>query len=105
MEFETFVRKPFVVKAVEITEDNIEELAKFIGTLKHDEEGNPFIEVNRHKVPNIPTVHPGYWMTRMGKNTRCYAKRIFEREFVASNPQVAFLVDKINENALEVVDG
>lgn len=81
MDFTTFVRKPFTVEAVEITEDNIEEIAKHVGTLKHKPDGTPFIKVNKNKVPNVYQVFPGFWMTRMDDNIRCYSPRIFEQQF------------------------
>lgn len=96
MQFDTFVRKPFLVEAVEITEENIEELAKFIGTLKRKGNGTPFIQVDSTKVPNIPRVYPGYWLTRMGKKTRCYSQRVFKQEFTESSPALEAQVNEIN---------
>ena len=88
MQFEQFVRKPFVVQAIQITEENIEELAKFIGTLERKDDGRPYIQVDKTKVPNLFRVYPGFWMTRMGKNTRCYAENIFAKEFKPSTPEL-----------------
>jgi hypothetical protein len=96
MEFTTFVRKPFVVEAVEITEENIEELAPFIGVLRKKESGQVYIQVDKKLVPNIFRVFPGFWMTRMGDNVRCYSKRIFEEQFVVNSPQISPWVDYIN---------
>ena len=84
VEYIEYVRKPFVVSAVEITVDNIEELNKEykIGTVEHKDDGTPYIEVtNRHKIPNVTKVYPGYLLTRMGKNIRCFSRRIFFEQF------------------------
>lgn len=88
MEFTTFVRKPFTIEAVEITEDNIEAVAEFVGTLRKKDDGTPFIQVDRRLVPNIYRAYPGFWMTKMGDNIRCYSKRIFEEQFVEDTPEI-----------------
>ncbi len=42
----TYVRKPFLVDAVEITEENIAELASFVGTLQTKDDGTIYIQVS-----------------------------------------------------------
>lgn len=96
MEYKTFIRKPFIIEAVEITEDNLEEAAEFIGTLRKKDDGTPFIQVDRRLIPNIDRVYPGFWMTRMGYNIRCYSKRIFEEQFVEATVEVQDWVKFIN---------
>lgn len=96
MEFDTFVRKPFEVLAVEITKDNIAEVAKYVGDLKEKDDGTPFILVDKRLVPNVFRVFPGFWMTRMGENVRCYSKKIFNEQFVQSNPEIKVWVDWMN---------
>lgn len=85
MDFTTFVRKPFMVEAVEVTEDNIEEVAKFVGVLRKKDDGTPYINVDRRLFPNIFRVYPGFWMTKMGDNIRCYSKQVFKKQFIESN--------------------
>lgn len=101
MEFATFVRKPFVVEAVEITEDNIEEISKFVGTLKRDEEGKPYINVNRMLFPNLFKVFPGFWLTKLDDQIRCYSQIVFERQFIRSNAGVEDWLGSLNEYILE----
>jgi len=93
MDMTTFVRKPFKVEAVEITEENIEEIAEFVGTLQTKEDGSPYIRVDRRLVPNVFKVFPGFWMTKMGDNIRCYSKKIFEEQFVKNAPDIEEWVD------------
>ncbi len=81
MEFNTFVRKPFIVEAVQITTENIAEVAKFVGTLRNEDD-KPYIQVDRRLVPNVYKVHPGFWMTKMGENIRCYSDHIFRAQFM-----------------------
>ena len=98
MDFTTFVRKPFTVEAVEITEENIAEIAELIGTLRQKENGSPYIAVNRRLVPNLFRVYPGFWMTKMGDgdNIRCYSKRVFNQQFVETTPDVDAWVKYLN---------
>jgi len=100
MEFTTFVRKPFVVEAIEITEENIAEVAELIGTLKQKENGAPYIAVNRRLVPNLFRVYPGFWMTKMGDgdNIRCYSKRVFQQQFVESDVSIMNWVAYLNKD-------
>lgn len=82
VEFTNYVRKPFTVEAVEVTKENIGEVAELIGTLRAKDDGTPYIQVDRRLVPNVFRVYVGFWVTRMGDNLRCYSKRIFTDQFV-----------------------
>ena len=88
MDFNTYARRPFTVEAIEITEENIEELAPLVGELRVKDKGTKYIQVDRRRVPNIYRVYPGFWMTRMGDNIRCYAKKVFREQFVALTPEI-----------------
>lgn len=96
METSTFIRKPFVVDAIRITKENIAELAPEVGTLKQKNDGTPFIQVDRHKVPNVFKVWPGYWLTRMNGNVRCYSNKIFEEQFAPSTDEAMAWVNYMN---------
>lgn len=88
MEFSTFVRKPFVVEAVEITSENINEVAKYIGDVREREDGTLYILVDRRLVPNVFKVYPGFFMTKMGENIRCYSRKIFKEQFVEEDESI-----------------
>lgn len=88
MEFTTFVRKPFVVQAIEITRDNIAEVAKHVGDLREREDGTPFILADRRLVPSVDRVFPGYFMTKMGENIRCYSPKIFREQFIEKDDNI-----------------
>lgn len=96
MDFATFVRKPFTVEAVEVTTENIAEVAKLVGSLRQKDNGTPYIQVDRRLVPNVYRVYPGYWMTKMGDNIRCYSKRIFTEQFTESSEDIEAWIDYMN---------
>jgi hypothetical protein len=87
MYFNTYIRKPFVVEAVEITEENINEVAEFVGTVRKKEDGTSYIQVDRRLIPNVYRVYPGFYMTRMGDNIRCYSAKIFTEQFELVPPE------------------
>ncbi len=93
MEFTKFKRRPFEIEAVQITNDNIEELAELIGELINDvaadEPVEPYIRINKRIVPNINRAYVGWWVTRMGDNIRCYAPKVFDEQFEPSDDAVA----------------
>jgi hypothetical protein len=96
MEFTTFVRRPFVVEAVQVTTENIAEIAAHVGTLKNEGE-NPYIQVDRRLVPNVFKVHPGFWMTRMGDNIRCYSDHIFRAQFLEMTEELQAMVTTLSD--------
>lgn len=98
MQFQDFVRKPFTVDAVEVTKDNIEQLAEElkIGVIKNKEDGTPFIQVDKRMVPNVYRVFPGYWVTKMGDNVRCYSKKVFHEQFIENTPDIQKWIDWMN---------
>lgn len=88
LDFSSHIRRPFEVDAVQITEENIHEAAALIGVLESTPQGHTYIVADRNLVPNVVRVYPGYYMTRMGTNVRCYSKRIFEDQFIKLNERV-----------------
>lgn len=97
MDFTNYVRKPFVVEAVEVTEENIEEVAPHVGRLREKDDGTPYIQVDRRLIPNVFRVYPGFWMTRMGDNIRCYSRNVFLAQFVAKTTDMDEWIKYLNE--------
>ncbi len=92
-----------MVEAVEVTEENIAEVAELVGALRHKEDGSPYIHVDRRLVPNIYRVYPGFWMTKMGDNVRCYAKHVFVNQFMESTPETRVdAIDIRNQSAIHM---
>lgn len=89
MEFIKFIRRPFEVDALEITEENIREVAKLIafGNVRK-KDGAHFIIVDRRIIPGgIERVYPGWFLTKMGNNYRCYAPTLFNAQFLENAPE------------------
>jgi hypothetical protein len=103
MEFTTYVRKPFIVEAVEITKDNIEELSKFIGDIKEKEDGTKYILVDPRLVPNVDRVYVGYFMTKMGQKVRCFSRKIFRDQFVVKDESIQPWLDFLASNGSDEV--
>lgn len=99
MDFTTFVRKPFVVEAVEVTAENINEVAKYIGDVREREDGTQYILVDRRLVPNVFKVYPGFFMTKMGENIRCYSRKIFKEQFIEKTAEVQPWIDFMDQQA------
>lgn len=98
METTTYLRRPFYVEVVEITEDNIEEVSKKIGDLRHDDKGTPYIQVNRDILPSMHQVYLGFFMTVMGKNVRCYSPELFREQFTAKTDAIDEWVTFLNKD-------
>lgn len=99
IEFTNYVRKPFTVEAIEVTVENIRDVAKSlsIGVVKHDEDsGKPYILVDKKKIPNVNRVHPGYFVTKMGNNTRCYNPQVFGQQFIEITDEIIAAMEDIN---------
>lgn len=99
MEFTTYVRKPFVVEAVEITTENIAEVAKYVGELRRKRNGTPYILVDDTLVPNVDRVYPGFFMTKMRANVRCYSRKIFTSQFMEETEEMKPLLDAVGGTA------
>lgn len=97
LEYKEFIRKPFLVEAVEITEENIQSVAKFVGTIEQSGDGSVFIKVDPELVPNVTRVFPGYFMTRMGDHIRCYTPKVFFDQFTEISATVKEWVESINK--------
>lgn len=80
MEFTEFVRRPFKVEAIRITEENIDEIAPLIGEVKT--KGNEkFILLDKRIVPSMSRAFVGWWVTKFNDNLRCYSNKIFQEQF------------------------
>lgn len=92
--FTSFVRRPFVVEAVQITEENIDELAAMLGEVKiKDDEKH--ILLDRRIVPNIKRAFIGWWVTKLDDNLRCYSPKVFEKEFTIQDDNWTTYFDQV----------
>ena len=84
-----FVRKPFFVDAVEVTIENMADVAAWCGgeiKKNNDAETTTYIEVNvqRPLHPNQTRAFPGCWILRSGSsgnNFKVYTNKAFKAAF------------------------
>lgn len=96
MEFIEHVRKPFTVDALQITEENLDELAPLIGEIREKPDGERYIEVDPDLIPNLVNVYVGFYLTRIGKNMRCYSQRIFTQQFTPNTDDIRKWIEYLN---------
>lgn len=97
MKFEHYIRKPFTVEAVEITRENIDEVAELIGETR-EKDGVPFIAINRRLVPNIHRAYLGWFVTKLGDNFRCYSPKVFNAEFTEHEPGTGYFFEEDSDD-------
>ena len=79
--YESYKHIPFEVKAVEITDENIEEIATLIGEIEINEEGEKVIRTDKRVIKGFRTVPVGWFMSKVGRSFRIYKPLAFERTF------------------------
>lgn len=84
LDYEIFVRAPFKIEAVEVTDENIYDIAEMLGSkiFSDTRTGNIFIGVDHEQMPGIYRIYAGFWVTRMGHRFRAYSQQRFLKEFV-----------------------
>lgn len=92
-----FIRKPFTVEAERITVENIERIAEEVGELAtKPDTGQQYIKLDPQKVPAIKNAYLGFWVTRMGRNTRCYSNKSFQSQFVPIDDHAESWIEYMN---------
>lgn len=78
-----YVRKPFEVEAVEVTEDNLEEIAEWChGDLREDNRRYVKVRVARALNERQTKAYPGDWVLYAGTGFKVYTPKAFEKTFV-----------------------
>lgn len=84
LQTEEYIRKSFPVDAVQITADNMEEVAKWCdGDIRKTDKGDPFIKVRVHN-PLTERQTKGYvgdWVLYAGKGYKVYTQKAFDQSF------------------------
>jgi hypothetical protein len=89
----TYVRKPFEVEAVEVTEENIEDVAKWCDgkVLAEGDDETPklFIKVRVARALNErqTKAFPGDWVLYAGTGYKVYTPKAFHKTFVAKDEE------------------
>lgn len=78
----TCVRKPFEVEAVEVTDDNLEQVAEWCQG-KLDSDSRPFIKVRVARALNErqTKAYPGDWVLYAGTGFKVYTAKAFHKTF------------------------
>lgn len=101
VEFDRYIRTPFVVEATVITEENIDEIAELIGEVKV-RNGEKYIALDRRVVPNMGRAYIGWFFTRLDDNYRCYNQKVFEKQFKAVGDQTEVTIALTEAPPVEV---
>lgn len=96
-EFKDYARRPFRVEATLVTVSNLDTVAEYVGDVMEKEDGTRFIQVDRRKVPNVFRVFPGFYLTRLDDNIRCYSPKVFAQQFLEVDGTTVGMVDSLNE--------
>jgi hypothetical protein len=103
-----YIRTPFQVKAVVITEDNIAKIAELIGVDKEvKRKGDDlYIALDKRVVPNVNRAYIGWYVTILGDNYRCYSPKVFDQQFMQmpNTHMVSFGFPDGDEEAPVLVD-
>lgn len=104
MEFTEFVRRPFKVEAIKITDENINEIAALIGEIKvHPKTKEKFILLDKRIVPSMARAYVGWWVTRFNDNLRVYSNKIFQEQFTVCDEGWVTWFAIADENTEEAV--
>lgn len=97
MEYTEFVRVPFVVQAVQVTEENFNDIFDLIGKeIKETPSGKKYILIDRRIIPNGHKAQLGGWVTFMEDKLRYYSKTAFSEQFVPKeNTRLGEVVDQL----------
>ena len=98
MEFTQFIRKPFAVEVMEITADNIEEVAELINGEVVTKGEKTFIQLNRRVIPNVNRAFVGWFLTRLDGKFRCYSAKVFNEQFASQESEIGYYFGKMLEN-------
>lgn len=104
LEFTSFARKPFLIEAIEVTNENLEEVAKLLGSLRRHKDGTRYIRVG-DIIPNLDRVYVGFFLTKMGDTIRCYSEGIFHSMFVENTPEIQEWIDYMNRESQHASTG
>lgn len=95
-----FVRKAFYVSGVQVTENNIHEVAKWCGgSIQENGEGQLYIRVHTTKAmyDRQTQARPGDWVLKAGKSWKVYTNKAFNDVFEAVDAERQKEVEEVEE--------
>jgi hypothetical protein len=89
LEINRYTRKPFDVDAVQVTADNMEEVATWCQGTITTEEGETYIKVRVLRVMNEKQTraYAGDWVLYAGTGYKVYTDKAFRKSFVATGSE------------------
>jgi hypothetical protein len=84
MDTSKFARKPFYVDAIQVTKENLEEVAKWCrGKIETTDNGATFILIDVHRPlsPRQTQAFLGDWILQAGSGFKIYTPKAFEKSF------------------------
>jgi hypothetical protein len=91
MQTSKFTRKPFEVDAVQVTAQNIDEVAKWCqGEVSTDTDGNKYVKVRVLRVLNERQTQAfiGDWVLYAGTGYKVYTAKAFSKSFVEKTDEL-----------------
>jgi hypothetical protein len=91
MQTEQFLRKSFPVEAVQVTEENMQEVAAWCNGRIRTEDGKTYIKVFVHNPlkEEQTMAHPGDWVLYAGKGFKIYKDVAFRKTFDKKDEELA----------------
>lgn len=86
-----FIRKPFEVDAVQVTTENINDVAKWCqGEVRTDSDGKEFIKVRVMRVidERQTQAYVGDWVLYAGTGYKVYTPKAFQKSFVEKTKEL-----------------
>lgn len=90
METQKFIRKPFEIEAVQVTAENMEEVAAWCTGLIQNEPKGHYIKVQVHYplTPRQTKAFVGDWVLKSKKGYKVYTDSAFQTSFVTSEATI-----------------
>lgn len=97
LEIEKYVRRPFEIDAVRVTEDNIKEAAAWCGgDVRSDKNGAKYVKVRvvRPLTTRQSEAYVNDWILYAGTGYKVYTPKAFEDSFYKSSPDTSLTLGK-----------
>lgn len=79
-----YVRKPFYIDAVQVTTENLEDIAKWVESeVRHDVDGTKYVKVRVHRPLNDrqTKAYVGDWVLKAGGGFKVFTPKAFASNF------------------------
>jgi hypothetical protein len=100
IELKRFTYAPVFIQAVQVTEENMQEVAEFCGgeVVRGKDDEPDYIRLRtKGALTKRPTAYEGDWIFKSGTTYKIYTEKAFQRVFVevASDPKAVKLLEEV----------